>query len=144
VPFENALKITKELADGDSENLAYKYTLSVRHSRMGATLKKLGQVEAAVSEFQESLELREFLVGKDRSNTAYLNLLASSHNEIADALLDKDVNGAIEHYRSAVKIREELALKDPRNASWRSFLTSVRGKLDAALAQKSKGVLELH
>jgi len=141
--FREALKITNRLVEDAPDNLSFKYTLSVRHSRMGSVLRKLEDPDGAMTEFNSSLELRKLLFAKDRCNTAYLNLLASSHSEIGDALIGRDLKGAIEHYRSAGQIRQDLALKDPRNVAWQESLTKLRSKLDAASAQYKEAAPQL-
>jgi predicted negative regulator of RcsB-dependent stress response len=89
----------------------------------GDVLMVRGDVPAALSAYQASLQIRDSLAKCDPANTQWQRDLFVSKVKIGDVLVVQgDSRGALAAYQAGLAITEELAKRDPANTEWQRDL----------------------
>ena len=89
----------------------------------GDVLMVRGDVPAALTAYQASLQIRESLAKCDPANTQWQRDLFVSKVKIGDVLVVQgDSRGALAAYQAGLAITEDLAKRDPANTEWQRDL----------------------
>ena len=97
---------------------------------LGELAVAAGDLPAARTAFQTSLDIRAGLAASDPSNTAWQRDLSISHERLGGlAVAAGDLPAAREHYEIDLRIAEELASLDPDNVRWRKDLEISRQRM---------------
>jgi len=84
-----------------------------------------GDLAAARTAYQASLDIRVRLAAADPANTGWQRDLSVSHNKLGDvATAAGDLAAARTAYQASLDIRARLAAADPANTGWQRDLSS--------------------
>ena len=121
--FQEALGLSRALAEADPSNAGWQRDLGVSHEKIGDVLRDQGDLAGALTAFQEALGLRRALAEADPSNAGWQRDLSVSHEKIGDVLSDQgDLAGALTAFQVALGLSRALAEADPSNAGWQRDL----------------------
>jgi tetratricopeptide (TPR) repeat protein len=84
--FEEALRISRQLAEHDPSNADWQQGLAVAHNRVGGVLEAQGKPGEAEAAFEEDLRIRRQLAEHDPSNAGWLCSLGCSLGRMATLL----------------------------------------------------------
>ena len=84
--FEEALAISRRLAEQDPSNAGWQSDLAVAHNRVGGVLEAQGKLTEARAAFEEALAIRRRLAEQDPSNAGWQSALAVAHNCVGGVL----------------------------------------------------------
>ena len=98
--------------------------LSKSLNRFGNIQVGLGDLEAALKSYSESLSIIEKLLQSDQNNTELRRDMSVSHNKIGNVRIAQgDLRGALSSYSSSLAIAEGLVKSDPSNMEWQHDLS---------------------
>jgi hypothetical protein len=90
-----------------------------------------GDLEAARTAHQASLDIRQRLAAADPTNSEWQRDLSVSHNKLGDvAVAARDLEAARTAYQASLDIAERLAAADPTNTTWRRDLQTARQRMN--------------
>ena len=90
-----------------------------------------GDLAAARTAYQASLDIRTRLAAADPANTQWQRDLSVSHEKLGDvARAAGDLAAARTAYQASLDIRTRLAAADPANTGWQRDLETVRRKIN--------------
>ncbi len=69
--FEEALAISRRLAEQDPSNAGWQSDLAVAHNRVGGVLETQGKLTEAMAAFEEALAISRRLAEQDPSNAGW-------------------------------------------------------------------------
>src|SRR5262249_12366998 len=122
--LETAKATFDQLAASAPDDLDLQRGQSIMLDEFGDTYQTLGDRDAALTAYRDSLEMRERLATSDRSNTLWQRDLSVSYEKVGDALvLQGKLGEALKSYGDGLVIRERLAAPDSSNTSWQRDLS---------------------
>ena len=153
--LETAQATFEQLATSAPGDVALQRSRVVMLDEFGETYLTLGDLDAALKAFRDSLAIAERLATADRSNTRWQGDLARSYSKVGEMLVGQgNLEEALNSYRDSLAIRERPAAADPSNTPWQRDLSISyhkighvlvdQGKLDEALKayQDGRAILE--
>ena len=84
--FEEALAISRRLAEQDPSNAGWQSDLAAAHSRVGGVLEAQGKLTEAQAAYEEALAISRRLAEQDPSNAGWQSGLAAAHNRVGGVL----------------------------------------------------------
>jgi CHAT domain/TIR domain len=114
----------------DPANSEWQRDLSVSHNKLGDMAMAAGDLTAARTAYQASLDIRVRLAAADPANTQWQRDLSISHNKLGDmAMAAGDLTAARTAYQADLDIAVRLAAADPANTQWQRDLSISHNKL---------------
>ncbi len=135
--FEEAMAISRRLAQSDPGNAEWQRDLSVSHNRIGEVKVARGDLDGALAAFEDGMSISRRLAQTDPANDGWQRDLAVSHNRIGEVKVARgDLDGALAAFEDGMSISRRLAQTDPGNAEWQRDLSVSHNKIgDAKVAQ---------
>ena len=123
-------------AMADPASARRRHDLSISHERLGDVAILAGDLAAARTAYQSSLDIRVRLAAADPANAGWRRDLSVSHIKLGDvARAAGDLAAARAAYQASVDIAARLAAVDPANAGWQRDLSISHERLgDVAIA----------
>ncbi len=142
--LETAKATFEQLTASAPDDLTLQRGRAAMLDEFGGTYLTLGDLDAALKAYRDSLTIVERLTAADRSNTQWQRDLSVSYNNIGDVLVAQgELDEALKAYRDSLAVRERLAAAEPDNTQWQRDLSAsyekiadvlvAQGKLDEAL-----------
>jgi serine/threonine protein kinase len=118
--YDEYLRIARGLA---KEDRRFRRPLALALDGVGAAHKKLGHIEQARRQYQDSLDLRRQVLGDDPDDVQAIRDVSVGWVHLGEALaLLNDDAAALEAYRSSLDLRERLVRRDPDSGLDRRYL----------------------
>jgi tetratricopeptide (TPR) repeat protein len=115
--YKSAENVLLPIYNLDSENVNHIKYMGIVYERMGTIYESEGFTEEAIWCFEESMRLRQKLLGKDPYNTEYQRESAISHEKMADVYKNQNqLEKSLNHYLEAHSLFTRLAEADPKNS----------------------------
>src|SRR5262249_53656141 len=122
--LETAEATFKELAASAPDDLDLQRSRSVFLDEFGDTYVTLGDLDAALKAYHESLAISERLLVADPGNIRRERDLSVSYDRVGDVLVRQGkLQEALKTYRDSLAIRERLVAADPSNTQWQRELS---------------------
>ena len=133
--FASAQDVLLQAQTRDPRNPKLLFQLSTIENNIGHVLEAHGQIEEAVTQYQQMLARCEALAAINPDNTKWAQQLGLAHNNLAKmALQQGDLASAVAQYRADVEIEAGLAGKNARDNSQAERLLMSRAALGRTLA----------
>jgi tetratricopeptide (TPR) repeat protein len=112
--LETAKRTLEQLAASSPDDISLQPSQSILLEEFGDTYQTLGDLDAALKAYRDSLAIRERLAAADPSNPRRRRNLSLSYDRIGDVLRKQNkLEEALKSYRDSFAIRERLAAADP-------------------------------
>src|SRR5262249_49170429 len=122
--LDTARATFEQLAAAAPDDPALQHSQSVLLDEFGETYETLGDLEAALKVYRDSLAIHERLAAVDPSNPLWQYGLSVSYTSIGHALAAQSkFEDALKAYRDGLAIAERLAATDPGNTQWQRHLS---------------------
>ena len=142
--LEAAKATFEQLAASAPNDLDLQYSQSTMLEEFGKTYQTLGDLDAALKAYRDSVTIFERLIAADGSNMQWQHDLSISSIEVGDVLRAQGkLEEALKAYRDSLAIAERLAAANRNNTQWQRDLTAsydrvgdalrAQGRLDEAL-----------
>ena len=142
--YENALKLSKQLAARDAANDGWQLQLSVSLAKLGDVQMAMEDFDGANASYSDALRIRRQLVERDANNRNWQLSLSVIHDKLGSLGMKMgDAAGATAHYGEEQKILKQLAAIPGDDVFQRSLAVSSSSVGDHRRAQGDmKGAAE--
>jgi tetratricopeptide (TPR) repeat protein len=137
--LDTARATFEQLAAAAPDDLALLRSQSLLLEEFGETYQTLGDLNAALKAYRDSLDIGERLAAADPSRPLWQRHLLVAHNNIGNVLAAQGkLDDALKAYRDSLAIAERLAAADPSNPEWQRRLSVSYNYIGAVLAALGK------
>jgi tetratricopeptide (TPR) repeat protein len=137
--LDTARATFEQLAAAAPDDLALLRSQSLLLEEFGETYQTLGDLNAALKAYRDSLYIGERLAAADPSSPLWQRHLLVAHNNIGNVLAAQGkLDDALKAYRDSLAIAERLAAADPSNPEWQRRLSVSYNYIGAVLAALGK------
>ena len=107
---------------GESDKILRRKAVS--HNTRGDLFFNRGNLESALTSYQNALAILERLAARDPANTEWQRDLSTYYDNIGNMQRAQgDQQAALSSYQQSLQIREKLAARDPANTEWQRYLS---------------------
>jgi tetratricopeptide (TPR) repeat protein len=137
--LDTARATFEQLAASAPDDPTLQRSRSVMLSEFGETYQTLGELDAALRAYRDSLAINERLGMADPGNTSQQSDLSVCYDKVGDVLkLQGKLADALQAYHDSLAIRVRLVAANPRNPLWQRDLSVSYHKVGDVLMEQGQ------